>query len=472
MTPLGLFITLSLALAVLSQSRRIAAASIIAAVCYLTEAQVVELGFHFTAVRIVLLAGLIRVVARGEMGRWRLNTIDRTVIFYALAILIISTLRVGTVEQFVYRVGGFYNVLLAYFVFRSLVREKRDYHEVLARVAFVIVPFALLMLFESLTDRNLFSGFGGVLEFSWVRDGHVRCQGPFHNPITAGAFGATFAMLFTGLLFAGERSRSIVVGLIASLFIVICAHSSGPFLGCVLGVLALACWRLRRHMRTLRWGIVTALVGLQLVMKAPIWFLIARVSELTGGGGYHRAYLIDQFVNRFSSWWLAGTSDTHDWFAYQLPDGTADLTNIFVADAVHAGLLGMILSVALVVRCFRRLGAAIKINRGYEPDNEKLLWGIGSTLVGSLGILFSVTYMDQMQVVWYFLLACIAGVELRKPANRQALCRDDQRTDPSEFLPAGGKGTSPERIKLPVPNLRSTLSTGSSVSGVNPNGKM
>jgi hypothetical protein len=43
----------------------------------------------------------------------------------------------------------------------------------------------------------------------------------------------------------------------------------------------------------------------------------------------------------------------------------------------------------------------------------KLLWGLGSTLVASLGILFSVTYMDQMQIVWYFLLASIAVLTVR-----------------------------------------------------------
>jgi hypothetical protein len=118
----------------------------------------------------------------------------------------------------------------------------------------------------------------------------------------------------------------------------------------------------------------------------------------------------------------------------------------------------------LVVRCFQRLGAAIKTNRGYEPGTERLLWGIGSTLVGNLGVLFSVTYMDQMQVIWYFLLACIAGVEIRKPASRQALCRNDQRADPSEIPLTGEKGVSYQRIKLPSPNLRSTLSNGCSVA--------
>ena len=120
-----------------------------------------------------------------------------------------------------------------------------------------------------------------------------------------------------------------------------------------------------------------------------------------------------------------------------------------MADGVHAGLLGMILSVALIVRCFQRVGMAIKTTKGHEPVTAKLWWGIGSTLVGDLVILFSVTYMDQMQVIWYFLLACIAGVEIRKPANRQGLSRKENGINVPVGRTYGGKGVCSERIKIP-----------------------
>jgi hypothetical protein len=411
MTPFGFLITLILALLVLSQSRCVAAVGVIAAVCSITQAQVLNVGFHFTAIRLVLLAGLIRIVARGEARQFRMNRVDRAVIACAFALMIIPTLRVGTVEEMVYRLGLLYDVLLSYFVFRCLVSDERDVRLVLQSLPFVIVPFSLLIAFESFTDRNLFAVLGGVTDISWTRAEHVRSQGPFRNPIIAGAFGATFAMLFASVLFSGKRSRSALVGLGASTLIVICSRSSGPFLGLILGLLALVCWHFRRHTREIRWGIVATLVGLQLVMKVPVWFLMDRISDLVGGGGYHRAYLIDQAVRYFNTWWLAGTSDTGYWFPYQLADGTGDITNLFVASGVDAGLLGVILSIVVVVSCFQRLGAAMKANR--ERGTQRMLWGIGSTLVCNIGILFSTTYMDQMQVIWYFLLACVAGSYVR-----------------------------------------------------------
>src|SRR5258707_12519266 len=246
MTPFGFIVTLGLALLVLCSSRRMAVVGMIAPICYLTEAQVLNIGgFHFTSLRCVLLAGLIRVIARGESKYFRLNAVDKALITYAAAILIVSTLRFGTLGQLIYEVGVLYNIFLSYFVFRCLLRDEEDYRAVLAKVAYLIVPFALLMVLESFTGRNLFSVFGGVMESSWVRDEHVRSQGPFRNPITAGAFGATFAMLFLSILFARGARRSTIIGLVASLIIVSCARSSGPFLGLGLGLLALACWPMR-----------------------------------------------------------------------------------------------------------------------------------------------------------------------------------------------------------------------------------
>jgi hypothetical protein len=426
MTPIGLAFTLSFALLVLSLPRRYAGAGIIGAVCFITEGQVIDAGvFHFTAIRIVVLAGVIRVISRGESNRLRLNKVDGMLVAYACAIAAISTVREGTMEELVYQIGILYNILLSYLVFRCLLRDERDFREVLRAAAFVIAPLALLILNECLTHRNVFSVYGDVSATDMIRDGQLRSQGPFHSPITAGAFGTTFAMLYAGLLFGRVRNGVMVMGLIASLLILMCAHSSGPFLGFGLGLVALACWPLRRYTRLIRWGIVAMLVGLQLVMKAPVWFILARASDLFGGGGYHRAYLIDQFVSRFNSWWMLGTSDTHDWFPYHLAgSGQADITNAFVEAGLSGGLVGLILCITLVARCFQRLGIGLKRIRGRDPAIERRFWGLGSTLVASIGVLLSVCYFDQMEVIWYFLLAAIAGIEIRKkqlPARAQIL---------------------------------------------------
>ncbi len=73
-------------------------------------------------------------------------------------------------------------------------------------------------------------------------------------------------------------------------------------------------------MRAIRWGIVVILLALHAVMKAPVWFLISRLSELTGGSGWYRSALIDAFIRHFDEWWLIGTGYTAHW----MPTGLCD----------------------------------------------------------------------------------------------------------------------------------------------------
>jgi hypothetical protein len=456
MNPFGALVMGLLSVLVLCLSRAGAAVAVIASVCYLTEGQDFEIaGFRLTAIRVVLAIALLRVLARGELKRVRMNSVDWALICYAVALLLISTLRVGTVQELVYRVGMFGNVALAFFVCSALLQDPADVPVVITRSAWLLVPYAMLMVLESFTGRNLFGLLGGVYSESWIRDGHVRSAGAFRNAITAGSFGATFALLFATRWFAFGRSLAACVGLIAALAVVVTARSSGPFLGLVFGLTALACWPVRLHTRKIRWGIVLTLAGLAVVMKAPIWFLLDRVSDATGGGGYHRALLIDRFVNDFGAWWLAGTSDTKAWFPYSLDDGTADITNRFVLDGVDAGIVGLTLSVALVVRCFQRLGTGLRIVRGKSLRDEKVLWGLGATLIANVAILFSVTYFDQMFVVWYFLLACIARVETVPEREQPTVTMPSPRVSSRvQFGRAAPRPRTPNRGLVPPPRLR------------------
>ena len=283
----------------------------IAAICYVTQGQVLDVaGGHVQAIRLVVWIAFARVLMRGELGRWQFNTIDWILVAYVMAITIVPTLRIGTFQEFLYEAGVFSNAVLAYLACASLVGTEDELRQVLAKVGWLLVPLTLLIISESYTGKNAFSILGGVDATAMFRDGHFRAAGAFRSPITAGSFGATFAMLFAGMLFAWPLTWAAVVGFASSIVIVICARSSGPLLGMLIGFVALGCWPLRRRTRQVRWALAAAVFGLHLVMKAPVWFLLSRISELVGGGGYHRAYLIDQFVNRFSSWWLVGTNDT------------------------------------------------------------------------------------------------------------------------------------------------------------------
>src|SRR5260370_7341244 len=106
------------------------------------------------------------------------------------------------------------------------------------------------------------------------------------------------------------------------------AASSPPLIGYVVGIAAVFFWPFRKQMRVFRWGIVIALVALQLVMKAPVWFMIDHLDLTGGSSGYHRAMLVDQFIRNFGDWWLLGPN-ANPKCGYDL----SDLSNHFVPEA-------------------------------------------------------------------------------------------------------------------------------------------
>jgi hypothetical protein len=421
MNPIGAILTTLMAIAVCAAPRRLATLLLFAAVCYLTQEQsVIVSGFHFTAIRIVLLAAFIRTIARGELGAPRLTSIDWAVMAYASYSHVVASIRIGAWQE---QIGNAYNVLLSYFVFRSLVSDWDDVKVLLRRLAILIIPLALFMILESETGKSVFSVIGAQQD-DFMRQGRFRCRGAFRGSHTAGIFGATLAPLFIGLSFMAGQRRIASVGVIAATAITYSSNSSGPLMAYLSGLVGLLFWPLRREMRPVRWGLVLILVALALVMKAPIWYLAAKISALTGGDGWHRSYLMEQCFRHFSEWWLAGTSDTADWAITQMTWGGADITNMYVCCAAEAGLVSLMLFILILVRCFRGLGAALCAARQAAPQAEGLLWCLGTVLFAHVVTLFSVTYWDQMHVVWWGFLAMISSVtsaiivdESRMPAE-------------------------------------------------------
>jgi hypothetical protein len=47
--------------------------------------------------------------------------------------------------------------------------------------------------------------------------------------------------------------------------------------------------------------------------------------------------------------------------------------------------------------------------RGITSDAEMLLWALGAALYATLVNFFSVSYYDQIDVIWYLLLAMISS---------------------------------------------------------------
>ncbi len=147
-----------------------------------------------------------------------------------------------------------------------------------------------------------------------------------------------------------------------------------------------------------RWGIVLTLVSLDMVMKAPVWFLIARIQLVDGSTAFFRAQLIDGFVRHFSSWWMIGVQSTYDW-----GEDMWDLSNQFVAEGETGGLLCFVLFIWLIKICYSKIGAARRALSG-NPRREWSMWLLGCAFFAHLNAYFGCSYYDNTQYAWFALL--------------------------------------------------------------------
>jgi hypothetical protein len=164
----------------------------------------------------------------------------------------------------------------------------------------------------------------------------------------------------------------------------------------------LAFWPLRKYMRLVRWGLVALLVGLHLVMKGPVWSLIAKIDLTGGSSSYHRYYLVDNCIRHFSDWWLLGCKNYGDW-GFDM----WDLCNQFVVNALTGGLITLVLYLTIFTRSFRAVGIARRRVAG-DYRQEWLFWCLGSALFANVVAHFGINYMVHLSIYFFILLVFIS----------------------------------------------------------------
>jgi len=127
MDPLALVFLCVLCPVVLLGGRIAASAAILASVCLMTMGQLLVLGpFHLHFFRLVILVGLARVLARGELQDLRGNRIDAAILVWLVVLVVTSPGHQDPRGQFINVLGTSVNTVVAYFVFRALIRNTDD----------------------------------------------------------------------------------------------------------------------------------------------------------------------------------------------------------------------------------------------------------------------------------------------------------------------------------------------------------
>ncbi len=427
--PVGLIAVILLGIAVLVLPRRYALVPFLVLACFIAPTQrLVLVTLDFNLLRLLILFGWARVFMTGEASGFKWKRLDSLIVVWTVSGTLIMMLRDSSISGFVYRLGLMYDAIGMYFLFRILIRNWGDVEALMTGAAVISVPVAMIFVIEQVTGRNMFAFFGGVSPYTTVRDGRMRCRGPFMHPIYAGCFWAALMPLIGALWWNCRPTRWLApVGVAASAVIVMTTASATPISAMLTAGIAVALFPVRQYLGWMRWGAVFGLVGLHLVMVNPVWHLLARIN-LVGGSGWYRYKLIDEWINHFAEWWLLGTNSYAQWWQHSFDA----VTNQYVLEAVNGGLLTLVFFIAIIVVAFRGVG---RIGRSVARPRFRQLtaWAIGASLVVHCASYISVAYFGQLLIVWYLALGIVAS--LLPDTGRRRVYRIAARDSDTATLP-------------------------------------
>jgi hypothetical protein len=363
-------------------------------------------GLHIFVVRILILAAWTRLLAsrssKESVLPQRFNTLDKVFLVWASLHALTSILLFMEPGAAIHQGGFLLEALGGYFLLRSLVRTDDDVQTVIKTFAVIAVILAVSMTYEHFKGFNVFGLIGGNPIIPEMRNGAFRAQGTFRHALLAGSFGATLFPLFFWLWKARIAKVLGLTGMMASSLIPFMTACSTPVLAWVGALFGLFFWPLRRRMRQIRWAIVFGLICLQLIMKAPFWWAIQHIDVVGGSSSWHRALLVDKFLQNFGDWWLIGAKDNANWGHHMW-----DTANQYVQEGTTGGVAALICFLALIRISFGALGKARRLIEG--SNNEWYFWALGVALFSHMVAFFGVSYFDWTMIAWYTLLALIGA---------------------------------------------------------------
>lgn len=416
MSPLSMALLGTGLIATFACQRDRAMVPLIALLCIIPYSHRISLAtLDFPITRIMLLALFVRALARAERPTVPFMPAEKLVIAFIVVFGGISSISGGA---WVAEAGKMMTLLLLAYSVRIYLNRAQLYAAITA-VGLISLPTAALFWYEHTTAENLYHVLGGVSDRATIRFGEVRARGPFFHPIYAGVYWVTFCSFFIWrALIAPTALRKAYWALCiaASLVIAMSTSSSTP----IMGFAAIAmCWG-AYFVRQLRGWFIPATVGLlialDLVMKAPVWHLIARVGSVEGSTSYFRFKIIDAFFQNIGEWFFLGTRSTGHWFW-----GAQDIVNQFVYYGVRGGILSLVLFILVVSRPIRILSQSFDAFDHARDPERFLVWCFLASISSTLIMFIGVSYFDQIAIQLYLII--FGGLAYARTIQLQLMSR-------------------------------------------------
>lgn len=409
--PLGLAAFLLIATAILLVRRQYAVLPLLVMAVFIPSAQRIVIGgLDFTLLRLTVLAGLMRIVLRGETTTFQATALDKVLLLWGVLAVVTYTVQQQSVSAFANRLGYMMDTVGVYFFVRCVVRDPQDVLRVFRQLMIIAIPVLILFLFERLTSRNLFAVLGGVPEITRVREGRLRVQGAFAHPILAGSFwAALLPMVLYRWWVPGTPGASVILPAIMFATMIVLSASSTPILGALGGVAVLAMMKYRQLLKWVPLLAIVMYIGLDVAMNAPVWHLISRIDLSGGSTGWHRYYLIDQAIRHFREWAFFGTSSITHWGVW-----ANDVTNQYILEGIRGGFVTLVAFVAVIVVSIKTVKDVTDqyMERGDEAT-AWLAWALGAMVMVHAVNFTAVSYFGEIIALQYLGFATIGALAQR-----------------------------------------------------------
>jgi len=125
--PIGGFILAVLVIAMFKVERKYASFLFIIMLCFVPMAQqVVIFSLNFSLLRLLILAGWVRVLLKGEYSDFRLMTLDKLVIAWVLVGAVTYVALHASMASFILKLGNSFDILGMFFLCRLFFKTWED----------------------------------------------------------------------------------------------------------------------------------------------------------------------------------------------------------------------------------------------------------------------------------------------------------------------------------------------------------
>ena len=395
-------ITLILAVALFVIDREYLLIPFLLCACFIpADQRMIVMELDFTPLRILVIVGALRLLARDELRSIRWNNLDKLLLIWALVGATVFVAQWMDMKMVIFKCGILFDVLGLYWIFRQSIECWEDIVLVFKVLAVCCILLAPFVVYERIAGSNPFAVLGDT--GTEVRLGRYRCQATFSHSIILGLFFATLTPCFIGLRKTPNWEFISWLAVGSSVFAVFASASSTPIFTLAFLLMLMVMFNYRSYGRNAMQVATLVLAGLHIIMNAPVWHLISRVSAVSGSTGWHRYALIDNAVSHFREWALLGCKSTEHW-GY----GMGDVTNQFILEGIRGGIVTLILLVVLLFLVIRTVWRFTLLPT--SPEVQWLSWGICIMIIGHCVSFLGTSYFGQIRMFLYLMFAIASAI--------------------------------------------------------------